>query len=247
MRVLALLSGGKDSVAAVEVARSRGWDVVAALTLVPQQDDAWMFHTPNLGVCRGVAECLGLPLLEAPVRTGAQEEVQDLEAAVAAAHRSLRLDGVVSGALASEYQRTRIEAVGEHLGLATFTPLWHKEPRAYVEAAAAHWDVRFARTSAEGVPNAWVGQRLMMQHVQHMAEHPAQPHVAGEGGEYETLVLDAPFYRRRLVVDQARVEATASRATWVVEAWHTEPKQAFHGKPAWGPRHAAELCAKKRR
>lgn len=78
MRVLALLSGGKDSVCAVETARGFGWDVVAGLAIHPAADDAWMFHTPNLPVVRGVAQCLGLPLLEAPVRDGADEEVEDL-------------------------------------------------------------------------------------------------------------------------------------------------------------------------
>lgn len=225
MRVLALLSGGKDSVCAVEVARGFGWDVAAALVLRPARDDAWMFHTPNLSAVAGVAECLGLPLVEAPVRAGKEEEIEDLEAAVAAAHAELGLDGLVSGALASEYQRTRLDAVGHRLGLKTFAPLWHKEPRGYLAGMmGAGWDIRFSRTAADGVPASWCGQRLGAAKVEAMAGHRARPHVAGEGGEYETLVLDCPAYARRLVVDEARVEATASRATWHVEAWHTEAK-----------------------
>lgn len=225
MRVLALLSGGKDSVCAVDVARQHGWDVAAALVLRPAEDDAWMFHTPNLGAVAGVAQCLGLPLVEAPVRAGRDAEVEDLEAAVARAHRELGLDGLVSGALASEYQRTRLDRVGHRLGLRSFAPLWHKEPRGYVEGLLrAGWDVRFSRTAAEGVPIAWAGECLDAARLDAMARHPARPHVAGEGGEYETLVLDCPAYRRRLVVEEARVEATASRATWVVERWRTEPK-----------------------
>jgi diphthine-ammonia ligase len=225
MRVLALLSGGKDSVCAVETARGFGWDVAAALVLRPAQDDAWMFHTPNLDVVAGVAECLGLPLVEAPVRSGKAEEVEDLQAAVTAAQRDLGLDGLLSGALASEYQRTRLDLVGHRLGLKTFAPLWHKEPRAYVDSlVAAGWDIRFSRTAADGVPAAWAGQRLDAAKVAAMAGHRARPHVAGEGGEYETLVLDAPCYRRRLVVEEAEVEATANRATWHATAWRTEPK-----------------------
>ncbi|MEA3137090.1 MAG: diphthine-ammonia ligase [Thermoplasmata archaeon] len=225
MRVLALLSGGKDSVCAVETVRGFGWDVAAALVLRPAQDDAWMFHTPNLSVVAGVAECLGLPLVEADVRSGKAEEVEDLERAVAAAQRELGLDGLVSGALASEYQRTRLDAIGHRLGLKTFAPLWHKEPRGYVDSlVAAGWDIRFSRTAADGVPAAWAGQRLDAAKVAAMAGHRARPHVAGEGGEYETLVLDAPCYRRRLVVGKASVEATASRATWRVESWRTEAK-----------------------
>ncbi|MEA3203618.1 MAG: diphthine-ammonia ligase [Thermoplasmata archaeon] len=219
MRVLALLSGGKDSVAAVEVAQGHGWDVVAALTMVPAEDDAWMFHTPNLGVVRGVAECLGLPLLEAPCRSGQQEEVAGLEAAIARVQRDLNLDGVVSGALASEYQRTRIDAIGHRLGLKTFAPLWHKEPRAYVRSLlAGGYGIRFSRTAAEGVPNAWAGQPLDVAKLEAMERHPAGPHPAGEGGEYETLVVAAPHYKGSLEC-VGHVEATASRATWVVDSW----------------------------
>lgn len=225
MRVLALLSGGKDSVCAVETVRGFGWDVVAGLALHPAEDDAWMFHTPNLPVVRGVAQCLGLPLLEYPVRTGPEHEVEDLQAAVAQAHAAFRFDGLVSGALASEYQRTRLELVGHRLGLKTFAPLWHKDAAHYLRTlVAGGWDLRFSRTAAEGVPNAWAGARLDEAKVEAMRRHPARPHVAGEGGEYETLVLDSPAYGHRLAVDAAEVEATASRATWRVRAWHVEPR-----------------------
>jgi len=193
--------------------------VVAALTIVPAADDAWMFHTPNLGVVRGVAQCLGLPLVEAPCRTGAEEEVQDLETALAAAKQRLDLDGILSGALASEYQRTRIDAIGHRLGLKTFAPLWHKEPSLYLRSLlAGGYDLRFSRTAAEGVPNLWAGQKLDLSKVEAMERHPARPHVAGEGGEYETLVVAAPHYQGRLEC-KGHVEATASRATWVVDSW----------------------------
>ena len=225
MKVLALLSGGKDSVAAVEVAQGFGWEIVAGLALHPAEDDAWMFHTPNLHAVRGVAQCLGIPLLEAPVRTGQAQEVEDLETALAQAKASLGLDGIVSGALASEYQRVRLDEVCHRLGLASFAPLWHKDPRTYIDGLlSGGYRVVFSRCAAEGVPNAWAGGALGQQQVQAMADHPARPHVAGEGGEYETLVLDAPHFLRRLVLDRIRIEATASRATMVVEAFHTEPK-----------------------
>lgn len=225
MRVIALLSGGKDSVAAIEVAQGFGWQVVGAIVLRPASDDAWMFHTPFLDAVQGVAECMGIPLLEAKVRDGPENEVVDLEAAVKKAREQWSAEGLVSGALASEYQRVRIEAVGHRLGLKTFTPLWHKDPETYLRGLlTAGYDIRFTRTAADGVPNAWCGQRLDAAKLDAMRVHKARPHVAGEGGEYETLVLDAPHYRKRLVIDEARVQASASRATWIAETWHTEPK-----------------------
>ncbi len=225
MRVAALLSGGKDSVAAVETARGHGWDVVVALVVRPAEDDAWMFHTPNLSAAAGVAQCLGLPVAEVAVRSGAVEEVADLEVALARLKEEWRLDGFVSGALASEYQRTRLDAIGHRIGLKSFAPLWHKQPASYVRSLLrGGWDIRFSRTAADGVPNAWCGARLDEAKLAAMETHRARPHVAGEGGEYETLVLDAPAFRRRLVVEAASVVATASRATWAVTAWRTEPK-----------------------
>jgi len=223
MRVLALLSGGKDSVCAVETARQSGWDVVGALALRPAADDAWMFHTPNLGVVRGIAQCLDLPLAEVPVRQGADLELDDLEVALLKARDSLRLDGIVSGALASEYQKTRVDAIGHRLGIKTFAPLWHKEPVEYVRSlVSGGWQIHFSRCAAEGVPNSWAGQALDLPKIEAMRTHHARPHVAGEGGEYETLVTWAPGWRRRIVVDKARIEATSGRATWVVESWHLQ-------------------------
>jgi len=227
VRVLALLSGGKDSVCAVETARGFGWDVVAALVMVPAADDAWMFHTPNLAVVRGVAQCLDLPLLEWAAPEGPAEEVAALEQALACAKRFFNLDGIVSGALASEYQRTRLDAIGHRLGLATFAPLWHKEPAAYVRSLLlGGYDIRFSRVAAGGIPNDWAAQAVDEGKVQAIIRSPQRPHVAGEGGEYETLVLDAPCYSRRIVVTSGRVEATASRATWTASSWHTQAKDA---------------------
>jgi diphthine-ammonia ligase len=225
VRLIALLSGGKDSVCAVETARGWGWEVVGALVLRPAEDDAWLFHTPNLGVARGVAECLGLPVVEAEVRSGAEHELEDLERALDAARKAWNADGVVSGALASEYQRTRIDAIGHRLGLKTFAPLWHKEPAGYVRSLLrGGWDIRFSRIAAGGIPLGWAGERLDEAKLAALERNPMRPHVAGEGGEFETLVLDAPCYGARLVVGQARVESSASRSTWVVTQWTAAPR-----------------------
>lgn len=222
MRVIALLSGGKDSVAAVAVARQMGWDVVAGLRMVPKEDDAYMFHTPNLHVVEAIAECLGMPLVTAAARSDPVEEVSDLEHALARAKEAFQLDGIISGALASEYQRTRIDAIGHRIGLRTFAPLWHKDPVQYMSWLVETHEMAFSRVAADGLDENWAGARLdevALGRLQGMRMHPA-----GEGGEYESLVLNAPGFTKRIVVDQARVEASASRATWYVEQFHLESR-----------------------
>lgn len=225
MRCVALLSGGKDSVAAVEIAQGHGWDVVAGLRMVPEQDDAYMFHTPNLQVVEAVAECLGMPLVSAEAGCEPDDEVSDLEQALARTMEDFGADAILSGAIASEYQRTRIDAIGYRLGVPTFAPLWHKEPATYMASLLqAGYDIRFSRVAADGLDASWAGACLdgpTLARLQRL-----RLHVAGEGGEYETLVLDAPHFRRRIVVDEADTEASASRATWHVRRWHTEAKPA---------------------
>ncbi len=224
MRCIILLSGGKDSVAAVEVAQMHGWDVVAALRMVPVEDDAWMFHTPNLNVVEGIAEALGIPLVTAAARADPVLEVEDLEAALVAAKKEFNLDAVLSGALASEYQRTRIDAIGHRIGLHTFAPLWHKDPDTYMDSLLkAGYHIRFSRVAADGLDASWAGARLDQEKLEQLRG--MRMHVAGEGGEYETLVLDAPHYLHALEITEAEVVATASRATWNVQAVHSLPKR----------------------
>ncbi len=225
MRCIALLSGGKDSVAAVEVAQGHGWDVVAGLRMVPARDDSYMFHTPNLDVVAGVADCMGMPLVTASASDDPVVEVAELEQALARAKDEFHLDAIVSGALASDYQRTRIDAIGHRLGLRTFAPLWHKDPDTYVDGlVAGGYDIRFSRVASDGLDATWAGARMDAQRLDALRRIRSRPHVAGEGGEYETVVLDAPHFGSRIVVDDADVEATASRATWHIRGWHLEAK-----------------------
>ncbi|MEA3199122.1 MAG: diphthine-ammonia ligase [Thermoplasmata archaeon] len=223
MRVAALVSGGKDSILALHCAQATGWDVTHVVTVRSRAPDSYMFHVPNTDLAPRIAEALGLPLVAVETRGEKEAEVADLEAALA----SLPLDGFVSGAVASEYQRTRLEGIGHRLGLKSFTPLWHKRPEAILETVTQPgWDVRFAAVAAEGLDERWLGRRLDADAARELAALHERfgLHVAGEGGEYETLVLDAPCYQSRIVVEEARAEWRRDGGVWQVAAARLEPK-----------------------
>ena len=131
MRLAALVSGGKDSCHALGLAAAGGHAVVCMLNLAPadagaHDADSHCFQTVGHAALDALAEATGLPLLRrrmtgASVDTGmlydggsggAGDEVEDLAALVAAAAAAFPgLDGVVSGAVASDYQRLRVENV----------------------------------------------------------------------------------------------------------------------------------------
>ena len=135
MRVAVLSSGGKDSVTAAWWAICRGWDVVAFVTVRIVGDDSWMFQIPATEQVGNHARRLGIPWEVVESHGNAEEEVQDLESHLGAMLAEAPFDGIVSGALRSEYQRTRLDRMAHRLNIRSFAPLWHHDPkRAYVRS-----------------------------------------------------------------------------------------------------------------
>lgn len=226
MRIAALVSGGKDSVLALWCAQNSGWDVTHIVTVRPKVDDSYMFHAPNTALAPVFAEAMGLPLVEVETAGAKEAEITDLERALG----DLDVDGFVSGALASEYQRTRLEGIGHRTGLKSFTPLWHKRPEEVLATVGgAGWDVRFTAVAAEGLSEAWLGKRFDASASRDLAALHARHglHVGGEGGEYESLVLDAPCYQKRIDVVRSRREWRRDHGVWRVEEARLVEKRAM--------------------
>lgn len=216
MKVAALFSGGKDSTYAVRLAQMWGWDITSLVTIRPAATDSHMFHVPNLHVTPLLAEALGLPLTTVDTHGREEEEVEAMKEAL----EPLDIDGVVSGAVASEYQRTRIERVCHELGIKSFTPLWHKAGETLVaDMIHAGMDIRIVGCFAEGLDERWLGRRLDIVALGEIKALNARRriHVSGEGGEYESLVVDAPWFSKRVDIVSSRNEWRRDSGTHVVE------------------------------
>ncbi|VVB53082.1 Diphthamide synthase [uncultured archaeon] len=217
MRVSVLFSGGKDSAYALYWALNQGWDVAELLTLRSGRDDSYMFHVPCVDLTPLQAKASGLPHRLVDVSGVKEDEVDEL----IKAFDGVDVDGFVSGALASEYQRTRLERVGEATGLKSFTPLWHKDPRMLLlDMIRGGFDVRFSAVAAEGFTESWAGRRLDESVVEELVRLNGKfkVHVGGEGGEYESVVLDAPFFSRKIEVSDSYVVKTGpSGYRWMVK------------------------------
>jgi diphthine-ammonia ligase len=112
VRVASLVSGGKDSIYASLLALEQGWDVTHYVTIHPRGDNPYLYHRPNVQWVELQARCAGVP----HVRVDAEEGDEAEQTALRRALEDLPIDGVTSGALASEYQRTRIDRVCDALG-----------------------------------------------------------------------------------------------------------------------------------
>jgi len=206
MRVAALFSGGKDSTYAAYVAMQRGWEVTHLVTIRPKDPESMMFHVPNLHLTPLQAEAMGIPLVTVDAEPGEAGELAALKQAVS----GLAVDGIVVGAIASDYQHSRVHRVADELGLRVFAPLWRLEPEALLrDYLAAGMRVLVVGVFAEGLGPEWLGRELDDAAVRDLLRLHRQKGVSpvGEGGEYESLVLDAPFFHRRL-------EITAMEKAW---------------------------------
>ena len=227
-RTTALVSGGKDSIYAAYLAECQGWPVHELLVMRPEDPDSWMFHTPNLDLVRWQAEAWGKALRVHPVAPGdAEAETRALEDAMRGGGR-----GPVSvGAIASSFQWSRVLRAAQAVGRRLYAPLWRVDPRRVVaEEIAAGLEIRLVQVAAEPLGEDWLGERLDADRARRLtalSRSRAAVHPAGEGGEYETLVVDAPFWRSRLSIDRARIERRGAWARWTVEAAHLVP----HGVP----------------
>ena len=224
MTVTALVSGGKDSVYAAYLAETQGWPVDELLTLVPSDPESMLFHTPNLGLVALQAEAWGKRHRSVPiVGRGEADELDALDRALEGSRGP-----VVTGAIASSYQWARVVRVADRHGRRVYAPLWRTDPRRVVrEEIAAGLDIRFVHVSAEPLPASWAGERLTLDRLAELSrlDRDVRPvNVAGEGGEYETIVLDAPFFASELVVDRAATVVDRATARYIISSAHLKRK-----------------------
>ena len=124
MDIAALISGGKDSALALYRVLKSGYKVKYLIAMIPKRENSWMFHFPNIRFTDFFAEATGIPLVKGETRGVKEKELEDLKRLLA----KLDIEGVVSGAISSEYQKSRIDNVCKDLGVNSITPLWHEDP-----------------------------------------------------------------------------------------------------------------------
>ena len=199
MPIAILFSGGKDSTDTLWYYAEQGWDIACLLSLIPENPDSFLFQQPHEALLRAQAAALGLPILVERTPGEQEAELEDLRRLLGRAKGEHGIAGVAVGALASDYQHERVTRVCHDLGLKTFSPLWHKDQeRLLRELLDAGFDIRITRVAADGLDRTWLGRRLTGHDVDRLValNKSIGLHIGGEGGEYETVVLDGPLFRR---------------------------------------------------
>jgi ABC transporter with metal-binding/Fe-S-binding domain ATP-binding protein len=206
-----LFSGGKDSSWALYRALEAGLQVTRLVTVHPGED-SYMYHVPATALASLAAESIGIDLVEvdpgdldavSATDAGAQgdAELEPLEAALRDLAGDIDLAGVTAGAVESEFQTSRIEGMCERLSIDLFAPLWQRDPVELAEKMLdAGFEILIVQVAAAGLDESWLGRRLDAAALDELVALNGEygVHPLGEGGEFETIVTDAPHMDRPL-------------------------------------------------
>jgi len=196
-----------------------GYEIKYLVTMLPQRDDSWMFHYPNIHLTELFAEAVGIPLAKAETTGVKEKELEDLKRLLA----TLNIEGVVSGAISSRYQKERIDQTCKELRLKSLAPLWHEPPTKLLEEIVnLKMHVIIVGVYAYGFDQTWLGRQINQATISQLAElnKKYQVSLVGEGGEYETLVLDAPFFKKK-------IKLIETEKIWEKQCGHLHVKKAI--------------------
>jgi len=209
MRLAVLFSGGKDSTYALHKALRRE-EVACLITIISKNKESYMFHTPNIDLTELQAKAIGLPLIKKETRGEKEEELRDLKEAIIRAKEEFSVEGIVTGAVESIYQATRIQRICDELGLWCFNPLWKKDQEELLRETLSHgFKTIISGVFAYPLNKEWLGREVDKDLINELVELEKKFSIspAGEGGEIETSVLDAPFFKKKIRILEYEIVA----------------------------------------
>jgi ABC transporter with metal-binding/Fe-S-binding domain ATP-binding protein len=226
MKLGVLFSGGKDSTLVLHIAAEHE-TVACLITLRSKNPESYMFHTPNIDLTSLQAEALQLPLITRTTEGRKEEELDDLRDAVTDAVSQFQIDGLVTGAVESVYQSTRIQCMCHQLNLWCFNPIWkHHQTYLLEELIAKQFKVIVSGIFAYPLDETWLGRELDRDMIGSLTKLEKEFGISpsGEGGEIETTVLDAPMFGRRIEILQHSIEAKGNSGVYHVNEATLVPK-----------------------
>jgi len=218
MNVAVLFSGGKDSAYAAYLAQQHGHTLTVLISIVSENHESYMFHIPSISQVGKQAEAMKIPLILKKTKGKKEEELNDLRSALQKAKDIYNIEGVVTGAVESAYQASRIQTICDALNLECFNPLWQKNQIELLKDLLQHnFEVIITGVFAYPLTEKWLGRTIDTTFIEDVKKLNTmyQINEAGEGGEFETFVINCPLFSRKLHVNQKKI--SGKHHSWTLE------------------------------
>ena len=214
MKIGALFTGGKDSTYSAFLA-SKENQLVCLMNMYSENKDSYMFHTVGDKLLEMQADSISVPLERHKTKGIKEEELSDLRDFISDIKERYGIEGIVSGALASEYQYNRINAILKDLKLASITPLWHVNVEEYLKDLINNgFHAMIVSVSADGLDESWLGKEINSENLARLVElsRKYRFNLGFEGGEAETAVLDGPNFKYRIKIEKSSIVRDEGKA-----------------------------------
>lgn len=226
MDVAVLFSGGKDSTMAVYAALNNNDNVKYLLSMKSVNDESYMFHVPNIHITDLLAEALDIDIITAVTEGIKEEELKDLKREFENL-KSLGIEAIYTGALYSNYQKSRIEKLGREVGLEIISPYWHVDELEYMrEIVSLGFEIIISGVAAWGLDETWLGRTIDDDVIDELVKlnEKYQVDIAFEGGEAETLAIDGPIFKKRVKILKDKKEWHRDSGVYIIEDAMLEEK-----------------------
>ena len=117
------------------------------------------------------------------------------------------IEGIVTGAVESVYQASRIQKICNKLNIECFNPLWQKGQYELLDNLIKYkFEVIITGVAAYPLDKEWIGRKIdksFIKEIKELEKYKINP--AGEGGEFETFVLNCPLFKRKLKIVDTKI------------------------------------------
>jgi predicted ATP pyrophosphatase (TIGR00289 family) len=219
LKAAVLFTGGKDSVTALHYATRDGFEVAALLSIIPHYKYSMLYHQPIYQCLIAQAQSLRIPL-ESIGLIDPSLEREALKYLLERARSRYGIEVLVAGAVKSVFQYRVFSEVAGLYGLKLYTPLWGINEEEYLYSLL-NMGIEFTLISitSMGIPHDLLGKTIDKQDVERIIslskKYGFNP--SFEGGDAETLVVNAPLFKYKIALRGRRVIVSEYEGYFIVE------------------------------
>ncbi len=196
------------------------YEIPVLLSMIPESPESYMYHVPNIALTKYSAEAIGIPLVAKKTSGKPPQENLDLKNALGELKKEFEIEGVIAGAVHSNYQYNIVSKICKELNLEVFAPYWQKSHEELIrEAIDAGFEILIVGVYADGFDESWLGRKLDLSALEELQKLNRKfgIDIGGEGGEYETFVTDGPIFKKRIELLSGRKHWDGVRGEFIIE------------------------------
>ena len=236
MRFVGVISGGKDSVLAIHLCVASGHELVGLANLYPPSGiselDSYMYQCAGSELVEAIGSAFEVPLVRVemkgtPIAIHSNDytptrgdEVEDLFTLLSKCIDQFpEFEAISTGAVFSNYQKNRVENCCERLGIVSMAPLWELPQVKVLDLVEEHKiEAIIVKTAFVGLDDTHIGKTTReLRPVFRKLAHTMGFNECGEGGEFESIVIDCPLFKTKKLQLVNPVPVKHGRDCWLLK------------------------------